>query len=434
METLPDEVLEVVFSYCSVRDLVSSVQHVCWHWKRVVHTSRLWRDVIYRPDKVDTDSHIVSMLCGSAVLQAVDFSARIYGQMVFQALADNCPELKTLLVHVDQDINYDVLKAIHEKCTKIEQLSPPLSVVSSPEKCQIVGEFINLKILSLVAPLQYPCSILCLKDIADGCPQLQHLTLLFGGYFTNDLFYTMVKKKDHLHTIEVSCINFCGMCTLPLLSVCSSLKTLHMHNSCNSESHFKVNSLRKLRALTSLSWEGFHHEDQMLKIFDNKNLVQLLELTLISCNAYNDSVTEVIVQNCPLLQCITLELCSNFSDDSLRLFSSLAYLNTLRIYGNSHITDRGIMSLQQVDQLLCLSLGQCKNLTSASLEVVANLSKLHELRLMLQDLEGLPVDLLATHMKALKRLHIINCYNVDILALEWLKSKVPRIRLKLIFL
>ncbi|XP_067008319.2 F-box/LRR-repeat protein 2 [Anabrus simplex] len=429
-ETIPDEVLERIFFYCPYEDLVQSVQHVSTRWRQVVQSVHLWKDIVYCPRTEASDKRIVDMLKMSPKLQAVVFRSA-HSEEVLQALTENCAELKKLEICGFQCVTKVFLRSLLEKCPKLEDLRIPDSVLSDPEMGEIVGKFKYLKTLHCAINLKTD-SYTHLKPIADHCEKLEYFEFRNIRFKVFDLRDLIWMRRELLHTLGVRCCNETGQCVLPIISHCkpTALKSLYLYGYCSCRYESKAEHLGRLNSVTALTLEGLRyvHSDDIITIFRKGNLRQLRELHIYASYYYNDSVTDAIIENCPLLQNLTLDFCKQLTNASLLNMHKFKDLKYLTIFQNFEITDTGLLYLQKLKKLKSLSIGGCKCIKHLGLELNASYVGLEILNLRYQDVELFPWRQVPVCMKRLRWVDLNRCVNVDSCALDKLRKQMPHLR------
>ncbi|XP_068085742.1 F-box and leucine-rich repeat protein 13-like [Anabrus simplex] len=425
MEEFPDEVLEKIFSWCTFQDLVWNIPDVNIRWRMVSTRPKIWENRTFRPRKEDDDEKIISVLKRCPRLQAVNFGERVVAEKVLIALASTCADLVKLRLHSSQSISCEILNELQNKCPKIEYFNISRETLTSAEKMEIIGKFMNLK---SIHSEWSDCSV-NLKPIADGCPRLQCLEAGYIRVELDDLKYFLSKKKDTLRTLVLPC-SISGefnKCTIPCLSVCTALESLGIHWNCENEPKLLARTLGSLKTLKSLTWQDFdvHSIDDMSHLFGNKNLAHLVRLEFCSFFLYNDAVTKIIVENCPNLQGLHLGVCEEFTDKTMEMLIDLQYLKEIGIYGNDNLTDEGMKCLLRIKQLEYLLLGGCNGLTVLTFCVLTSYTHLKVLKFQCQSLKNLPWHTFSDQLKDLRHIDIYRCKDLNVLALKALKEKMP---------
>ncbi|XP_067014906.2 F-box/LRR-repeat protein 2 [Anabrus simplex] len=429
-EALPSEVLERIFSYCTQKDLVQSIQNVCSRWREVAQSTRLWKRVTYCPSENTSSEQIVKMLKISPKLQNLILKIE-HGDAVLHAITENCAELKKLQISELPDLDLNFLKNLQEKCPKVEHLSIPDTVLTDLDKCEVVAKFVNLKVLILTRFREKRGSVY-LKPLADHCKELEHLEFQHMKFEMNDLRHFLCMRKGTLHTLGLRCCSESGECVLPVVSTCM-LETLSLFSFSVCCRHAeKIKYFRRLKTVRALTIEDlqFTKPDLIKKIFENENMAQLRKLSLYRAYSFNDEVTDVIVTNCPLLQSLTLDLCEMMTDASLKMVTNFKQLSSLTLSTNNKITDAGIFHLQDVKGLNYLRIECCERVTKLGMNSIVNLSTLRDLKLRRQDLSEFQWDLIPHNMKYLRCLDINSC-GEDIVAIKKMKRQLPGLRVSL---
>ncbi|XP_068086646.1 F-box/LRR-repeat protein fbxl-1 [Anabrus simplex] len=430
---LPDEVLETVFSYCTHEDLVKSVQNVSSRWRRISQTNRLWKHIVYSPKKDVSDEQVEGILRISPKLQTVIFENQ-HSENVLEALAENCPELKKLVLCDFQLIRINFLKKLQQKCLKLEFLKIPDDVVSDVEMSKILGKFQSVKTLILTALNTTTDDYIHLKPVSEECRSLQHLEISNIRFVNGDLYNLMCRKKDTLHTLDVHCCNKKGECVLPLLAKAksSALKSLCLSSLWMCQNKERSKQFAQLKTVTSLTLFNLLYVDanQIISIFENKNMEQLEELNIYGSDCYDDNVTDVVIENCPLIHTLTLDNCKRITDRTLKDIHKFKLLKNLTVFMNFNVTRKGLSYLKDIQGLRYLSVGGFRKLRHEGLKEIATLDKLEGLELCLLDLYEFPWNDFVRSMDSLKKLHISRC-SVLKSALILLSIDMPHLKVSL---
>jgi len=145
----------------------------------------------------------------------------------FQALAASCPNLHSLVV---EGVDDDGLKAFGEQCKHISELSlcGDFPVVSSSVLRYVSVLWPSLTVLNLYDSHGAEISDDALQNIANNCPLLKELRILFQLQVTDIGVQAIAAKCSHLHTLDV---DMCELLTdASLVAVgehCPRLRVLH---------------------------------------------------------------------------------------------------------------------------------------------------------------------------------------------------------------
>jgi hypothetical protein len=122
IDTFPDEILLEIFSYCSVQDLVLSVQHVNRRWRDVSQDPKLWKDVVFRPAK-GTDEELIRRVVEQApMLRYVLLSHEIDAPLLTESLCKGCRDIRKLQFSSNQKVATSVIQKLHRHFPDIECL------------------------------------------------------------------------------------------------------------------------------------------------------------------------------------------------------------------------------------------------------------------------------------------------------------------------
>ncbi|XP_067009833.2 F-box/LRR-repeat protein 20 [Anabrus simplex] len=424
---LPEELLVEIFSYLSFEDLINSVQFVSSHWREVSYDPHLWRERVYYPKQQDTDKQIIEILKKTPKLRIFIADQRPVHSSVLYTLIDNCSDLRTLILCRHQKLSFRLIKKLVQQCPNIEQLFLPNRILNEAKLAQAIGQFSKLRNLSGVV-LVDPRTSAFLKPIADGCPNLQHVDLTSMVCTFSDLSYLLYKKREKLHTLGLKLFSKEGKCTLPLLAHCQALKTLHLDSYGSLMVDVGFDSLQNLSTLTTLCLQYLEGTDLniILKLFENMAMSQLIELSIMYYENYEDRLADVIITNCPRLRRFQLVQCTNLSDQSLENFCHLRDLQSVHL-DTTDITSIGIEYLSNCRELRTLALVCCEKLQESSMALMVNFENLQELTLDYCNIKGLPLDLIPSKLKHLQLLSIRCCLNKDREAVKQLLKEMPHL-------
>jgi hypothetical protein len=122
VDNFPDEILLEIFSYCSVQDLVLSVQHVNRRWKDVSHDPKLWKDLVFRPAK-GTDEELIRRVVEQApMLKCLVLSHEIDAPLLIESLCKGCRDIRKLQFSSNQKVATSVIEKLHRHFPDIECL------------------------------------------------------------------------------------------------------------------------------------------------------------------------------------------------------------------------------------------------------------------------------------------------------------------------
>ncbi|XP_067013899.2 uncharacterized protein [Anabrus simplex] len=416
MESLPNEILEKIFSYCTHKDLVQSIQNVCSWWREVAQSASVWQHFEYCPKHNTSSEQIVEMLKLSPKLQNMVLKNK-YDDRILQAITENCAELRKLEIESPADIDLKFIENLQGKCPKVEFLRIPHQFLTD---CGDVGKFTNLKVLLLTGSQMKNLEI-NLEPLANNCKKLERLEFLSTNFKMNDLRYLLSMRQDTLRTLGISCCNMFGECVLPALSTCD-LRSLSLFFYGACERHYnKIDNFERLKTVRVLTIRNFYDDDSD-RVKQYADVAQLMELRLYGYH-FEDDIIKIIVKKCPVLNHLALISSMKITDASLMIIRKCKELCSLNIFCNNCVSDTGIIHLHHVQSLKYLRIAWCSNLTKQGYVNILKLSSLRALNLELQDLAEFPWDLIPIQMNNLRHLGIYRCNNVDRSAVEELKRR-----------
>ncbi|XP_069696601.1 uncharacterized protein [Periplaneta americana] len=295
---LPAEILQEIFSYCSVTDYVDSFVFVCKRWKQILDEDvLLWKDkwFVWKDEDKNID---------------------------MRQITTNCPNLKSFKLFARSGLYLPVLESIQENVHKLEVQGPCLGSFRSViqflidncpqlehlrfscvrfENYNIFSRFEKLKVLILEGCLNF--SGCHLRAIADGCKGLSSISVPnCMDMLDSDVAYFIKSKKTFLEVLELDGFGLNGS-AFDDISEC-----LHLYKlSINNASTMTVGMLGSIINLPSLKFL------RMMMCFLNlKDFVtvwrkggpcnNLIELDLEFYHYFNPSMISVIMERCPKIK------------------------------------------------------------------------------------------------------------------------------------
>jgi hypothetical protein len=122
IDNFPDEILLEIFSYCSVQDLVLSVQHVNRRWRGVSQDPKLWKDLVFRPAKETDEELIRSVVEQAPMLRYLVLSHEVDAPSLTESLCKGCRDIRRLQFSSNQKVATSVIKKLHRHFPDIECL------------------------------------------------------------------------------------------------------------------------------------------------------------------------------------------------------------------------------------------------------------------------------------------------------------------------
>ena len=122
IDNFPDEILLEIFSYCSVEDLVLSIQHVNRRWREVSQDPKLWRDLVFRPAKGTDEELIRSVVEQAPMLRYLVLSHEIDAPLLTDSLCKGCRDIRKLQFSSTQKVATSVIRKLHRHFPDIECL------------------------------------------------------------------------------------------------------------------------------------------------------------------------------------------------------------------------------------------------------------------------------------------------------------------------
>ncbi|XP_069696605.1 uncharacterized protein [Periplaneta americana] len=176
IDDLPAEILQEIFSYCSITDYVDSFVFVCKRWKQILDEDvLLWKDkwFVWKDEDENID---------------------------MRQITTNCPNLKSFKLLARSGLYLPVLESIHQNVHKLE--------------------------------LQGPCAERSIRSVVqflmDNCPQLEHLRFSCVG-FEN---YNLLSRFEKLKVLILDdCYNFRGCNLRAVADGCKGLSSISVPNS-----------------------------------------------------------------------------------------------------------------------------------------------------------------------------------------------------------
>ncbi|GLG98271.1 hypothetical protein R5R35_007981 [Gryllus longicercus] len=427
IEDLSEELLLEIFSYLSLNDVVFSIQFVNIRWRRISYDYELWKNRTYCPLAIESDEVVEKTLKMIPKLSNLVLDKRPYLSEVLETLVNNCLDIRRLEFNNYQMIPTKLLKKLVRQCPKIEFLHLPCRVLDSYDHSTAIGKLERLKTLKVGGWSALECPAR-LRPLADGCPSLEQIELVEIYCGIDDLQYLFLKKRESLRTITIRWCYDEGICVLPLLLVCTALKTLNVVCFYDIEADVGFSALKMLNNITSLSLLDFDNANikDVISIFDNQNMVNLIELTIIHYENYENQLAKVIVNNCPNLKKLFINECNSMSDESIEDFYKLENLQYVELR-SSAITDISVTCLNKCKKLIHLSLENCFLLSEEGMQNIIDFHNLQVLKLDSCDLKGLFWSQIPLKLKRLRYLSINFCQHVDENEVKQLKKEMPQL-------
>lgn len=432
IEDLSEEILLEIFSYLSMNDIVFSIQNVSRRWRRVSYDHELWRNRIYCPLAIESDEVVEKTLRIIPKLNNLVLDKRPYAQDVIETLVNYCTDIRRLEFHSYQMLDHRLLKKLVSQCPKIEYLHIPTRILHSYEKAKTISSLERLRTLKVGgwSELEHPAR---LRPLADGCPSLESIDLIEMFCGIDDLKYLLQEKKDTLHTVSIKWGYYEGMCVIPLLKVCPALRTLTVDCYYPVDVREGFYALRTLNSVTSLSLLDFDTADinYVISIFEDKNMLNLVELTITHYENYENQLAKVIVNNCPKLKKLFINECNSLSDESVEDYYKLDDLQFVELK-SSAITDVSVACLSRCKKLIHLSLENCFLLSEEGMQYITDIHNLRVLKLDCCDLKGLCWSQIPLKMKKLRHLSINFCQHVDECGVKLLKKQINNLTINFV--
>jgi len=122
IDNFPDEILLEIFSFCSVQDLVLSVQHVNRRWRGVSQDPKLWKDLVFRPAEGTDEELIRSVVEQAPWLRYLVLSHEVDAPSLTESLCKGCRDIRRLQFSSNQKVATSVIKKLHRHFPDIECL------------------------------------------------------------------------------------------------------------------------------------------------------------------------------------------------------------------------------------------------------------------------------------------------------------------------
>ncbi|XP_067015038.2 F-box/LRR-repeat protein fbxl-1 [Anabrus simplex] len=333
------------------------------------------------------------------------------------------PELQALdLRYVKRStVTKELVQEIANGCPGLEQLTVLWDCLS--EKIHV--EIKKIKILILDFEDYDEVS---LKFLQKYFPNVEHIDCSSLLIMESDLKAYLKKKRRSLHTAGFRCETYDSHCILPFLSVCTNLKSLTLFCLCDQIKLLNVQSMEHLKRISSLTlrdskWSDMNDYLSLFAYFPN-----LVVLQLDKCTLHDEQPLRLVAENCPLIEKLTLSsLGRYFRNRNLTYISNFKKLKFLCLRSNSYINDDCVVHLQAILELRYLDISDCEEVSPQCLLVLCSFDKLQTLKFDLQYCD-LPANLGASHVKN-PDLHIMFYNCKDTCVLDHLRRQRLRISL-----
>nr|CAD7400431.1 unnamed protein product [Timema cristinae] len=426
IEELPLELLVHIFSYLSLEELFSSVQHVCLYWKHVYESPILWSNTIYRPDLNMGESQMVQFLKQIPRLRKINVTRPIDADIFVDSVVQSCPDIHVFHAPNIYDLSCDHLKTLVTRYPHLDSFSIKIGQSDVGRFIEILSGLKRLK--SLKIRVIFSTSFRGkLRPIADGCPSLKHLTLIGSGYYvtSDDMSYFLEKKKDTLVYLNVQCLSLTPQ-VLKLLSSSKSLEDLKIGSMSIQKRSFayffgltsrlKRLAIRYYRELEPALSEMFHIPWKSL------SYLHLSYLTKMSL--------ESIFCNCPSLETLYLDGADSLmTDGDFASIHKLSKLSRLRLYRFKLLRDRTAEFIAECGNMRYLKLSTCPAMSDESIGYLVRCEKMKELFIDHFNLTGSTLHRIESLLH-LTLLQVTYCDDIDPDVLVRLKQRMPHLTIR----
>lgn len=263
-----------------------------------------------------------------------------------------------------------------------------------------------------------------MKEIATTCPNIETLDIRYSEYCIDDAVF--IEAATRLHKLNTLTLDHCRLLSddscIALSLYCTHLQEveishcywmtddgiIHLAQSCPHMKSLKISNLIRIT-------------DASIMVIAN-NCNSLVTLDLSSIYVRNDTIIH-LVQQCPLLENISLSWSAHITDTALihiaNMCQSLTHINISRC---NEITDEGVMHLVTMrgSNMRYLNISHCTQLTDIAVHAIAhhcpnliNLEIHH-----LDNVTDLSLMQIAENCIYLTYINVSNCNNITDVSLN----------------
>ena len=377
LDLLP-ELLEDIYSYCTITDLINVA--TCNREHNNATTPRIWNHV-QLPFDVDIKSlSRPNLFRFVRKLAFCDKNDVISHPISEERVVDN---YSTVFAHCDANkitsLTFNnfccdrILQTAAETLNSLHELTVRKCDVITSQGWQAVTCFSRLNKLEL---FQCRISDAEIANIVESL-DLRKLILNQCRDLTSDSLSSICSRLTSLVNLTVSCWQFKdGSVAFDRLSQMKSLRNL----SINGYYHASNEDITLLRSLTflrdlDLSCSSNFNDSGLSKLSD---LEHLKNLNICDCNKVTDTGVSHIA-SMSSLRVVNMSGCWKLSDFGLEQMKEMENLRELNIGGCRFITDVGVSHLSNIQTLTKLNISGCFYVTDIGLAELSSLIQLREL-------------------------------------------------------
>ncbi|XP_063225968.1 F-box/LRR-repeat protein 20-like [Bacillus rossius redtenbacheri] len=419
VNSLPSEVLCIVFEYLSVDDLVHTIPSICQKWKNASQDILLWKNKTYRPTKDKTVEDVVSYLKKLPRLYLLDLKSMtdenyVLVDKILILICQMFPEVESVLLgdgalysveqmisllHVSSSLNslslnvsennHDLMRALWS-APKLKHLSltnhPILDDISAEYICNIVRCCHSLEALKLTVCVNDMNKITRILEVAKHVLKYLEFKAVFGFQqaLLSDSFVQCYKLKTlKFSTKEGQCelLNLANFGKMPSILelalinfplVPSSLTLLFVQNSwpqlevlCVSgvktlETEFLHQVFERCPNLQSLDVSRSNISDTGISSL-NVHCPKLQHLCVSYTSLTDLSLTDF--WRCPLVDTLILRACCKLTSNVVHHIVKCVHLKLIDASNNTWLTDRDVVKLLSCSKLETLRIGSCESIS-----------------------------------------------------------------------
>uniref|UniRef100_A0AC35U5B5 F-box domain-containing protein n=1 Tax=Rhabditophanes sp. KR3021 TaxID=114890 RepID=A0AC35U5B5_9BILA len=242
IETLPDKILEVIFSYLSPNQKLN-VGKVCKRWKEIIHSPALWRSVSFRPAhgglQVLNVEHFTQLI-GSRFteIRSCELATDLITCNVLHEMANKCLKLEHLTLDFSTAMQLHDFTDLQFFPSRLKTLTLCLSeniflegflrkvytFISCVENLHIVGTYEKVE-----DEEEEVYETINMNKLKQFMPNLRIVNLWGVPFITDEHVDAISSNCAHL---ECLCVNYCnkvtGSCLKLVLQRCKKLRSLFL--------------------------------------------------------------------------------------------------------------------------------------------------------------------------------------------------------------
>lgn len=348
---IPVEILEEIFTYLSVPDLVQ-VSKVNKLWSKICEHEKTWKNKKYTVTRYETRREIKNIILNSPELEVIVFKRTLL-PCVFKEICTHCRNLISVDIDMHQEMELEMIQALSEKCKFLSHITLPHRFpVCSDSYLDAVGAMKNLKSLSFRVSIG---DYMNFEPLARGCDSLERIDVsrIYAQIIGFDKF---VSSKKQLKSLRTRCVMCHDVFVLPMLeNRRDSMKELCMVDCDASSRDEDFLKLKTFVNLTALTFYGLCDVEPriMATIFDRGAMSQLTRLEFFTSENLDSSLIRTVCMNCPILNRLSIFEVgeSILTEEALDLLSNLRFLRHLQIGYNKFMSVRDALNIGKCSSL-----------------------------------------------------------------------------------